>query len=125
MMSNKIKLYTSVINPISNDLFFADDTELISYFNETECEVKTENCELLAIEDYETEQIDKLTHENEMLKQELEVFKRAIKLQQEFAENIIYMLNYCGGCVCDDIPDAEYFLDQARKEIEEEKKDAT
>lgn len=80
MMSNRIKLYTSVINPISNDLFFADDTELISYFNETECEVKTENCELLAIEDYETEQIDKLTHENKVLKKVIDKIKNFQKI---------------------------------------------
>lgn len=49
-MKEKIKLYVSKNEDISEDLLFADDTTLTSYFNETECEVITENCELCLLE---------------------------------------------------------------------------
>lgn len=51
-MNNKIKLYVSKEENISEDLLYADNSTLISYFITAEdCSVETENCELKLLED--------------------------------------------------------------------------
>lgn len=51
-MNNKIKLYVSKEENISEDLLYADNSTLISYFITAEdCNVETENCELKLLED--------------------------------------------------------------------------
>ena len=54
-MKEKIKLYVSKKEHISGDLLFADDTTLTSYFNETECELITEDCELCSLEEVQNQ----------------------------------------------------------------------
>lgn len=48
---SKIKLYVSKEAPISQDCLYADETKLVSWFEETECELENEDCQLLLLED--------------------------------------------------------------------------
>ena len=52
---DKVKLYISEKEDFSEDLLYADDTKLVSWFEESECEVETENCELCLLEDLQNQ----------------------------------------------------------------------
>lgn len=47
-----IKLYVNKDSDISEDCLFADETKLVSYFEESECELENEDCKLFLLEDY-------------------------------------------------------------------------
>lgn len=53
---SKIKLYISKQeDTVSEDLLYADETKLVSWFEDTECEVETEDCELCLLEPLQTQ----------------------------------------------------------------------
>ncbi len=86
-MREKIKLYVSKNEDISEDLLFADDTTLISYFNETECEVITEDCELCLLEKILNQQLAEKEVKIEVLERDVENLHRTLQeANEELAE---------------------------------------
>lgn len=58
-----IKLYVSEKEPISRDCLYADETKLVSWFEETECELEHEDCQLLLLEDALAEERKRVVQE--------------------------------------------------------------
>ena len=50
-----MKLYISEKEDFSEDLLYADGTKLVSLFEESECEVETEGCELCLLENLQNQ----------------------------------------------------------------------
>ena len=64
---SKIKLYVSKEAPISQDCLYADETKLVSWFEESECELEHEDCQLLLLEDRLAEERKKVVKEAKKL----------------------------------------------------------
>ena len=81
---SKIKLYVSKEAPISQDCLYADETKLVSWFEEAECELEYEECQLLLLEDRLAEERKKIC---EKIRKKFPVPK------DEIPDEITYSLN--------------------------------
>lgn len=70
------KLYVSEDSDISEDCLYADETKLVSYFEESECELEYEDCKLFLLKDYVKDKDQQI----EELKKQLEEKDKAIEM---------------------------------------------